>query len=98
MTGQRNINPTLSALATILVAAFNDGNAVRLGSFYTDDAVLMVPNTPMLNGRESIESHLRRVFDQGTSKMTVTPPRILARWGPRICGGHLFSLDQDRHR
>ena len=33
----------------------------------------MVPNTPMLKGRESIESHLRRVFDQGTSKMTVTP-------------------------
>ena len=43
-------------IAARLEAAFNAGDAVALASLYSDTAILMPPNEPMVRGRTDIQA------------------------------------------
>ena len=46
------------------VAAANAGDVDRLVSMFTDDAVMMEPETPAATGKEAIRSQLQAFFDE----------------------------------
>ena len=46
---QGKTDPTLDKLAQEFAAAFNAKDAAKVASFYTEDAVLMPPNRPMVS-------------------------------------------------
>jgi uncharacterized protein (TIGR02246 family) len=45
--------------------AFDRGDAAAAGSVYTDDAELMPPNGPMINGRDAITKFWQGIMDIG---------------------------------
>ncbi|HVL66146.1 MAG TPA: SgcJ/EcaC family oxidoreductase [Vicinamibacterales bacterium] len=45
-------------------AAYNARDAVRLAALYTDDAELMPPDSPVVQGRAAIEALFREKFEQ----------------------------------
>ena len=49
-------------IAARLEAAFNASNAVALVSLYSDTAVLMPPNEPMVRGRTEIQAWFERAL------------------------------------
>jgi len=49
-------------IAARLEAAFNASNAVALASLYSDTAVLMPPNEPMVRGRTEIQAWFERAL------------------------------------
>ena len=49
-------------IAARLEAAFNASNAVALVSLYSDTAVLMPPNEPMVRGRAEIQAWFERAL------------------------------------
>jgi len=49
-------------IATRLEAAFNASDAVALVSLYSDTAVLMPPNEPMVRGRTEIQAWFERAL------------------------------------
>ena len=68
--GQRD--PILDKVVTELVAAFNAKDANRLTSLYTEDAVLMPANMPMIKGKTAIAAHFKKEF-AGEMKLQLTP-------------------------
>ena len=71
--GQNTTDPALDKLSRDFAAAFRARDAARVASFYTEDAVLMAPNQPMLTGRASIEDRYKREFEQGASGLQLKP-------------------------
>jgi ketosteroid isomerase-like protein len=49
-------------IAARLKAAFNASDAVALASLYSDTAVLMPPNEPMVRGRTEIQAWFERAL------------------------------------
>jgi uncharacterized protein (TIGR02246 family) len=47
------------------MAAFAAHDAAALAGFYTEDAKLMPPNSPVLEGRAAIQAFWQPVFDMG---------------------------------
>jgi ketosteroid isomerase-like protein len=62
LPAQGKTNPILDKVIAELVAAFNAEDAARAALLYTDDAVLMPANMPMIKGRAAIEGHLKKEF------------------------------------
>jgi ketosteroid isomerase-like protein len=59
--------------------AGNTGNAAALVSaFYANDAVLMPPNHPMVEGAAVIEKFWRGLFDAGLRRVTLETTRVEA--------------------
>lgn len=71
--GQGKTDPALEKLATEFMSAFNDKDAAKVASFYTEDAVLMPPNQPMVKGRSNIEAHWKAAFQQGLTNLQLRP-------------------------
>jgi uncharacterized protein (TIGR02246 family) len=61
---QRKTDPTLDKLAADFSAAFTARDATKIATFYADDAVLMPPSEPPIEGRKSIEEYFRSGFAQ----------------------------------
>jgi uncharacterized protein (TIGR02246 family) len=60
--------PTAAPIDTLLaqlVTAFNAHDAAKAASFYTEDAVWMPPDAPMIRGRNNIEAILRESLKRG---------------------------------
>jgi uncharacterized protein (TIGR02246 family) len=55
------------------MAAFNAGDAARVGELYTESAIAMGLDRPTLQGRTTITESNRMLFDQFTAKVTITP-------------------------
>ena len=55
------------------MAAFNAGDAVKVGELYTENAIAMGLDRPTLQGRTTITESNRMFFDQFTAKITITP-------------------------
>jgi ketosteroid isomerase-like protein len=71
--GQGKTDPTLNKAAAEFEAAFNAQDAKKVAALYTEDAVAMPPNRPMVKGRAAIEADVQRDFKAGVSKLKLTP-------------------------
>jgi uncharacterized protein (TIGR02246 family) len=71
--GQSKTDPMLNKLATQWAATYNAKDAAKLAGFYTEDAVYMPSNQPMVKGRAAIEAHFKQEFQQGFTNLKLTP-------------------------
>lgn len=71
--GQGKTDPKLDELAAAFAAAFNEKDATKVAAFYTDDAVVMPPNMPMVKGRNDIEAYFKKGFSQAGGTMKLRP-------------------------
>jgi len=56
------------------IAAFNAGDAAKIGELYAEDAVVMPGDGgPTVKGRAAIVERNKRLFDHATAKITITP-------------------------
>jgi len=84
--GQSKTDPALDKLASEFAATFNAKDAVKLASFYADDAVVMSPGEPMITGRASIEARYRGEFKQGLTNLQLRPIESA------LSGTHAFEV------
>ena len=54
------------------VDAFNRGDAAAVAAHYTEDARRLPPNSPMIVGRESIQSIIQAAIDAGAGDLQAT--------------------------
>lgn len=73
ISAQTRTDPRLDRLAAEFQAAYNRGQADQVGSFYTEDAVSMPPNRPMVQGRGAIIATIRRNLADDPATMLLTP-------------------------
>ena len=71
--GQSKTDPLFNKMAAEWAAAYNAKDAAKLAGFYTEDAVVMPPNLPMVKGRAAIEAHFKGEFQQGFTNLKLTP-------------------------
>jgi uncharacterized protein (TIGR02246 family) len=83
--GQGKTNPDLSKLAADFAAAFNQQDAAKVAAFYTEDAVVMPANRPMIKGRANIEADLKRDFKDGVTNLQLKPMESA------VLGDHAFE-------
>ncbi len=60
---QTKTDPILNKLAADFAAAYNAKDAAKVASMYTEDAVVMPPNEPMLTGRTAIEARWKKEME-----------------------------------
>ena len=70
---QTKTDPVLDKLAAEFAAAYNAYDAAKVASFYADEALLMIPNEPMIKGRRSIEAYFQEQFAQGPVTLRTRP-------------------------
>jgi uncharacterized protein (TIGR02246 family) len=64
----------VDGVRTAFMKASNAGDVAGLVAFYTADAVVMAPDTPMVKGKANIEALHRKMMDMArVSGMTITP-------------------------
>jgi len=66
-------DPVLDKLSAQFAAAYNAHDAAKIASFYANDAMLMIPDEPMIKGRSSIEAYFREQFAQGPVTLRTMP-------------------------
>jgi uncharacterized protein (TIGR02246 family) len=65
-------DPAIKAVADDYVKASLAGDAKAIAALYTEDAVEMPPNGPMVKGRAAIEKYYTGVMGSGTKLTTFT--------------------------
>jgi uncharacterized protein (TIGR02246 family) len=63
----------VESLRSEYVAAFNSGDAAKLASLYSQDAVYMPVSGERIEEREAIEAHFESDFRRGMSELKVEP-------------------------
>ncbi len=63
----------INALREQFAAAFNSNDAVAAAAYFTDDAVLMFPDQPALEGKQAIQAALEDFFKQNAAEIEHTP-------------------------
>lgn len=53
--------------------AFNSNEAKAVAAFYAEDAVLMLPGIPAIQGRQAIQAMFEEYFKHNAAKMKHTP-------------------------
>ena len=54
----------ITAMSNARARAFAEGDAAGIALHFTDDAYLMAPDTPTLQGRTAVEAYYQSIFDQ----------------------------------
>jgi uncharacterized protein (TIGR02246 family) len=85
----------LNELTSAFVAAFNAGDAERLGTLYDDDAVLMPASGEILRGGSAIRGFWKRFLEQGTCRVQLSVASSSESGGQGYVGG-TFELDIQR--
>src|SRR5262249_47860253 len=67
----RKTDDALEKLRNEFVLAFNAKDAARVASFYTEDAIAMPPNEPMITGRSNIEASFKTAFDRNIGSIAL---------------------------
>lgn len=70
LASQTRTDPGLLKPANEFAAAVKAKDAAKVASLYTEDAVLMPPNEPMVKGRQTIQAFMQRQFDGGIQEVT----------------------------
>jgi uncharacterized protein (TIGR02246 family) len=68
----------LDKLRSEYVAAFNAGDAAKVASFYTEDAVVMPPMTERIEGRRAIEQSVQEQMKEGYGNLSLRPAETQA--------------------
>jgi uncharacterized protein (TIGR02246 family) len=55
------------------MAAFNAGDAMKIGELYAENAVMMPGEKPTVTGRAAIVDYNKATFDQASAKINITP-------------------------
>ena len=63
----------VNALRGKFRAAFNSNDAGALAALYADDAIVMLPNQPAVEGRPAIQSLYEAMFKANAVKIAITP-------------------------
>lgn len=61
---------TIEAMSAARAKAFNEGNAAAIARYFTEDAVLMAPGEPPMQGPEQVERYYQAIFDQYDTQLT----------------------------
>ncbi|MCH8300454.1 MAG: SgcJ/EcaC family oxidoreductase [Candidatus Marinimicrobia bacterium] len=62
----------IKAVSEQFIDAFNRGDAASLAAFYTEEAKLLPPNSPMIVGWEGLQAHFQATFDAGAGDLQLT--------------------------
>ncbi len=54
----------ITAVSKARAAAFSKGDAAGIAIHFTDDAMLMAPDKPAMQGREAVQSYYQSIFDE----------------------------------
>jgi ketosteroid isomerase-like protein len=73
LPAQGKTNQVLDRVTSELAAAFNAEDAARAALLYTEDAVLMPANMPMIKGRAAIEGHFKKEFAAADMTLLLKP-------------------------
>jgi uncharacterized protein (TIGR02246 family) len=68
--GKGSQSEAIRAIADAYVKATLASDAKAIAALYTDDAMEMPPNTPMVKGRAAIEQYYQKLFGSGTKMGT----------------------------
>ena len=71
-TGGGSGNAAVKQVADSYVKAVLAGDAKAVAALYTEDAVEMPPNQPMIKGRAAIQQYYEKVFGMGMKVMSFT--------------------------
>ena len=66
------VNAAIRQVADNYVKAVTIGDAKAIAALYTDDAVEMPPNQPMIKGRAAIEDYYTKLFSSGVRMSNFT--------------------------
>ncbi len=64
--------------------AVRSGDATTLANFYTEDAMLLPPNFPMIKGREAVEAFWAGGFQMGIKEIVLTIVEVIGM-GDMVC-------------
>ena len=81
LRAQGRTDPALDAITAQFAAAVNAKDPARVSAFYTEDAVMMAPNEPMIKGRAQIEARYRAEFAAGIGGLILRPMESIAGGG-----------------
>jgi len=70
---QTTTEPILDRMAAEFQEAYNRGDTLKVASFYAEDAVVMPPNRPMVQGRAAIAAILRANLADDPATMRLIP-------------------------
>jgi len=59
----------ITAVSKSRADAFNQGNAAAIAVHFTEDALLMAPDQPMLKGRAAVQSYYQHIFDEYETRL-----------------------------
>jgi uncharacterized protein (TIGR02246 family) len=67
-----------------LLAAWNKGDSAAYGPMIADDAILMQPDGPLLQGRDSIVANMIKSYDTTKAQQTATVNEVI------VMGDHAY--------
>ena len=77
MMSSNDAESYIRSAASRFISAFNAANADAVAGFYTDDAVLLVPNAPISKGNAAIRDAYRAFFGTGHPTLNFAADRIV---------------------
>lgn len=66
------------------LAAWNKGDSAAYGPMIADDAILMQPDGPLLQGRDAIVANMTKSYDTTKAQQTATVDEVI------VTGGHAY--------
>lgn len=70
------------------VAAFNRGDAAAITSMYTQDAMLLPPNSPIIGNHLGIRTYWQNVINAGVKIVSLKTSRV------EVCGNTAYEVGQ----
>lgn len=71
VAAQADSHPELAAAGEAFLAGFNSGDGAAAASHYSENAILLPPNAPRIDGREGIAGYWGGAFEAGVSNLSV---------------------------
>ncbi len=65
MNGNKQVRTEIEAVNEKFIAALNRGDAAAIAALYTEDAILLPPNSGMLEGKEAAQAFWQGGLDMG---------------------------------
>ncbi len=69
------------------VTAINESDVQEFGALYAEDAILMLPDRPAIEGREAIADHMREFFNAISARMAADIAEIEIQEPIAYCRG-----------
>ena len=70
------VRDTIEATIKTFLESLNGGDAAGVAAHYTDDAVLLPPNTPRIEGREGIQGVWQGLIDADVRDVALTTQEV----------------------